>query len=459
MRTDIKLPDGPTIPEFGLLLTQILPFNTRPNTFTFTQNVHQQYGDFACMRLGRKHLVYYLSNPAMLHEVLVEKPEKFEKGIVLNRSVGPILGKGLLTSEGDFWRSQRKLAQPAFHMRRIEGYGAVMVEEAQKMLARWQPGQALDIQHEMMKLTLNIVARTLFGADVSGVTGRVGQLVTILLEGANRRLTLRDTLHDWLQFRRRREERQALAELRALIDGLIEKRRAEKADQGDLLSMLLQATDEETGRGMTNEQLRDEVMTIFLAGHETTAVALSWAFYLLSQNPEAAAKLYAEQDSVLGGAAPTLADLARLPYNEMVIKETLRLYPPASGMGRDAIDDVTIGGWTIPKGAILSLDIYTMHHDPANFPNPEAFDPERFSKAREGDIPKYAYVPFGGGPRICIGNSFAMMEARILLAVISQHYALALAPNANVQAEMLFTLRPKHGIPMVAKQREAVTAY
>jgi cytochrome P450 len=400
--------------------------------------------------------MYQFADPELIHEILVEKADKFHKGAVMKRGLVPFIGNGLVTSDGDFWRRQRKLAQPAFHAKRIENYAGTMVDHTLNMLENWRDGRTIRIDREMMKLTLGIACKTLFDTDVSGDAERVAVLLAEVLDITNERFSAVINLPEWLPTPKRARTAKLIAELDAIIQRFIDERRKTNEDRGDLLSMLILAEDE-NGEHMSDKQLRDEVMTLFFAGHETTANALTWAWYLLSQHAEVRQKLWAEVDSVLGGRAPTLADLSNLPYSDRVIKEALRLYPPAPGMNREPIEDVTVGGYDVPKGVQLSLSIYAMHRSARYFENPEQFEPERFSPEREKQIPRYAYLPFGGGPRVCIGNMFAMMEARLVLATVAARYDLALLPEPQVVPEQLVTIRPRYGIQMQTIARTSVT--
>jgi cytochrome P450 len=396
--------------------------------------------------------MYQFADPETLHEILVEKADKFKKGAVLKRGLVPFLGNGLVTSDGDFWRRQRKLAQPAFHARRIENYASTMVDHTLKMLDTWRDGAAIHIDREMMKLTLGIACKTLFDTDVSGDAERVGVLLAQVLDITNERFSSVVDLPKWMPTPQRARNARLIGELDAIIQRFIDQRRKSGEDHGDLLSMLMLAEDE-NGEHMSDKQLRDEVMTLFFAGHETTANTLTWAWYLLSQHPEARAKLWQEVDSALGGQVPTLVDLSKMPYTDQIIKESLRLYPPAPAMNREPVEDVTIGGYTVPKGVQLSLSIYAMQRSDRYFDHPDDFDPERFSPEREKQIPRYAYLPFGGGPRVCIGNMFAMMEARLVLAAVAARYDLALLPEPKVVPEQLVTIRPRYGIQMRLQAR------
>jgi cytochrome P450 len=316
------------------------------------------------------------------------------------------------------------------------------------MLAGWRDGARLDIADEMLRVTMLIVAKALFSADVAEDVQRVARAVETMQEFMGQR----SLLPPWVPTPRELRARRAVRDLDEVVYRLIRERRASGDDRGDLLSMLLLARDED-GNGMTDAQARDEVVTLLAAGHETTANTLNWTFYLLAQHPNVAAKLHAELDAVLAGRAPALADLAQLPYTEMVVKEAMRLYPAAWAVSREATEDVQLREVVIPKGSVAGLMLYSAHHDARWFPEPEKFDPERFSPEREHTIPRYAYLPFGAGPRVCIGNSFALMEARLLLATIAQRYTLALAPGQTVQTLARITLIPKGGLPMTMHER------
>jgi cytochrome P450 len=426
-------------------------FGEKFDPLAYARGMSDEYGGFTYSRFGNIE-VYQVADPELAHDILVERTAEFHKGIM--KSVfEPFAGNGLLTSEGDFWKRQRKLAQPAFHYRRIESYAEAMIAHTQQMLARWQTGQTILIDREMMKLTLAIVAKTLFNADVSGDADRVGVLLNHILDAANERLNAPIRLPDWMPTPRRISQRRTIAELDAIINRVIAERRASGKDEGDLLSMLLLAQDED-GERMNDKQLRDEVMTLFLAGHETTANALTWAWYLLAQHPDVLAKMQAELDSVLGRRAPTLADLPHLPYNEMIVKETLRLFPPAPALSRSPYQDLQLGGHRVPKNALMQISIYAMQRSSRYFEQPDTFIPERFSAENEQRIPRYAYLPFGGGPRVCIGNQFALMEARLILALVGSRFELALVPGQQVVPQQMLTLRPRESFAMRVTARQ-----
>jgi len=404
--------------------------------------LQHDYGDIVTMRYY-SFRVYFISHPDYIEQVLVTDNRKFIKGRILRKNK-QLFGNGLLTSEGDFWLRQRRLAQPAFHRGRIASYADTMVRYASRIANEWSDGEERDLHAEMMRLTLSIVAKTLFDADVDREAKRVGHALEAIMQLNSdfRKLILTPT---WLPTPRKIRATIATAKLNRIIYRFIEERRASGVDNGDLLSMLLAARDDDGSR-MTDRQLRDEAITIFLAGHETTANALAWTWMLLAQNPIVEVKLHEELDRVLGGRVPTVDDLPNLRYTNHVVTESLRLYPPAWGMARIAIEDTEIAGYPIPKGCGVSLAQWVVHRDPRWFEAPLEFRPERW----EGDLlkrlPRFAYFPFGGGPRQCIGNNFAVMEASLLLATLAQQFKISLVPGKEIIPAASITLRPKTGI-------------
>jgi cytochrome P450 len=418
----------------------------------FLSDVIRDYGDAAYWREARQRL-FLFNHPDLIREVLVTQHKSFHKGLALQRTK-IVLGEGLLTSDGEHWKRQRRLAQPAFHRDRIAGYGEVMIEHARRTRERWRDGEELDVAQEMMRLTLGVVAKTLFDAEVEQEADEIGGALTQLLEQFPTLLNPFFDIIRRLPLPQVRRFNRALARLDQTVYRIIEERRRTAGDRGDLLSMLLMAQDEEgDGTGMSDQQLRDEVITLFTAGHETTANALAWTFYLLSQNPEAERELHRELDAVLAGRLPTSADFARLPYTEMVVAESMRLYPPAWGVGRLAITDVTIGEWDVPKGSVVILAQWTTHRDPRFWPDPERFDPLRHTPEAKASRPRYAYFPFGGGPRTCIGEGFAWMEGVLILATLAQQWRLVRERSEPVATQPLITLRPRGGIAMRAVAR------
>ncbi len=412
-----------------------------------------EYGDIFALSIMNMQQ-WIVTHPDLIHQILVTDASKFIKDAAYSdekRGLARFLGNGLLTSDGEFWKRQRKLVAPSLHTRRIEAYAQTMVDYTLKMLDGWQDKARLDISQEMSALTMQIVAKTLFNANVVEDIAAVNSSMATL-QKASGDMTL---LPEWVPTPIKYRSRQAVSVLDRIVYGFINERRASGEDKGDLLSMLLLAQDDD-GNGMSDKQARDEAVTLFLAGHETTANSLNWTWYLLAQHPEVEAKLHAELDSVLAGSPPSLDDLKNLPYTEMIMKESMRLYPPAWSFSREATEDIQLGDYIIPKGTVVAILNYFTHRDPRWWDDPEAFVPERFSPEREKDIPKYAYVPFGGGPRVCIGNSFAMMEGRLLLATMASRYSLTLQPGQKVQTQPLITLNPKNGLPMTLHARQPV---
>jgi cytochrome P450 len=442
----IHYPPGPEQGFFDGLRSQL-----RRDPLAFMSRAADDYGDIVCLRFFHLH-TYILFHPDHIEDVIVNSARKFIKGRVL-RANRFLFGNGLLTSEGHFWLRQRRMMQPAFHRNRIANYASTMTDCATRLLESWRPGQQLDIHDAMMRLTLQIVAKTLFRADVEHDAPEVGENLQILLEFTLdfRRLLMTPS---WLPTRRNLQARRAVRNLTHIIDRIIQQRRASNDDAGDLLSLLIHAQDEDGSR-MTTQQLRDEALTLFLAGHETTASALSWTWLLLAQNPRVEQKLHAELDSVLAGRAPTLDDLAQLPYTSNVITESMRLYPPAWAMARLAIEDHTLDGYPVPKGTGISAITYVVHRDPRWYENPEEFLPERWEGDLLKKIPRFAYFPFGYGPRQCIGNSFALMEANLVLATLAQHFRFTLLPDHPVVPLASITLRPRHGLHVQIESRVA----
>jgi cytochrome P450 len=444
--------EPPSPPTANLILGH-LP-NYQRDSMGYETHVARTYGDIVHMRWVSRH-AYFISHPDYVRQVLVDEADKFYKAPIYRDLLSYFLGNGLLTSDGDFWRRQRKLAQPAFHTKRIQSYAGVMVDYTARLLSEWQPGQMRDLNRDMTRLTLSIVAKTLFNADIEKDANRIGNALTDILEVTTKRIQSPiQVIPDWIPTEGNKRRKAAVRELDAIVLGMIEQRRAANEDQGDLLSMLMLARDD-AGQGMTDQQLRDEAVTIVLAGHETTANALSWTWYLLAQHPEAEATLHAELDRVLGGRLPTTDDLRQLPYAEMVIKESMRLYPPIPSFARLAMEDLVIGGYSVPKGMIVSMAPHVIHRDPRWYPEPDEFRPERFTREFEKSLPKGAYLPFSTGPRICIGNSFAMMEAVLILATIAQRYRLVLVPGQTITPHAALTLRPQPNIQVKLEERPA----
>jgi cytochrome P450 len=402
----------------------------------------RDYGDAAMFSvLGQKIVVF--SHPDLIAELLVTQNRFFHKSRVLQRSK-IVFGDGLLTSEEPLHLRQRRLAQPAFHRERIARYAEAMVASAARTRERWRDGETLDIHHEMMRLTLEVVAKTLFGAEVEGEADEIGAALTQLVDLFPLLMNPAASLLQKLPIPSTRRFRRAVERLDRTIYAIVDERRRSGEDRGDLLSMLLLAQDVEgDGGGMTDKQLRDEAMTLFLAGHETTANALAWTWYLLAQHPEVA--LHEHLDEVLGDRLPTAADYPRLTLVEMVLAESMRLFPPAWAVSRLALQDVAVGEWLVPRGAVAVAPQAVVHRDARWWPEPEHFEPSRFSVTAKAVRPKFAYFPFGGGPRICIGEGFAWMEGVLILATLAQRWRMQLL-DRDVAAQASITLRPRGGI-------------
>ncbi len=411
----------------------------------------REYGDLVSARFGPRSILF-ANHPDLVEEVLVNQNRKFIKHYRL-RDAKRTLGQGLLTSEGEFWRSQRKLAQPAFHRDRIAAYGRLMVDYTERLIDSWADGQVREVQSDMMGLTLGIVSKTLFDAEIGSDTEGASAAMETLMHAFIARTGSLVSAPPWLPTPMNLRVERAVRRLERILFAIIAERRRRGEDRGDLLSMLLQAQDEESGRRMTDRQLRDECMTLFLAGHETTANTMAWAWFLISGRPEVEARLHDEVDRVLDGRPPTVADLPRLPYTESIINETLRLYPAGWMIGRESIEPLELGGYSIPRGMTIFMTTYAIHRDPRWFDEPDAFRPERWSDGLLQRVPRYAYFPFGGGPRICIGNNFALMEASLILATIARRFRLTLAPDAMISALPSMTLRPAQGVKVVVSRR------
>ena len=410
-----------------------------------------EYGDVVRLPITRQPL-FLVNHPVLIKDIFVTHQKQFKKGRGLERAK-KLLGDGLLTSEDPYHRRQRRLIQPAFHRQRIAVYAEQMTHYAAKTSAGWGDGGTRDMTEEMLHLALAIVGKTLFNAEMEGEAAEIGDALTEVFALFHTLMLPLADLLEKLPIPSVRRFARARGRLDATIYGLIKERRASGEDKGDLLSMLLLARDEDDGGQMTDEQVRDEALTIFLAGHETTANALAWTWYLLSQNPDREAQFHAELDRVLAGRMPTLDDLPHLLFTRKVLAESLRLYSPAWVVGRRALSDYRLGDYTLKRGDIVLMAQAVMHTDPRYWTDPETFDPERWTPEAEAQRPKFAYFPFGGGPRVCIGEQFAWMEEMLLLAALGQQWKMRLAPGQLVATQPIITLRPKFGMKMVLERR------
>lgn len=449
--TQRKIAPGP---EGHPIVGSIPEFRKEP--LTYLVQVRREYGDVVRLKAGPR-IVHLVAHPDDILYVLGKNNRNYHKGSQYEK-LELLLGKGLLTSEGDLWRRQRQMMNPYFHSKHLATFASMMVDTTLERLEQWEreyaAGESFDVSTEMMRLTLTIVGKALFSRDVSDEASEVGRALPIVLKYASDRMSAFIEIPRSIPTPENRRFQEARKTLDQIVYEMIEERRQSGEDKGDLLSMLLFARDEETGEGMTDTQIRDEVMTLFLAGHETTANALSWTFYLLSKYPYVERRLRGELAEVLGGHTPALEDLADLNYTRMVIEESMRLYPPVPSIGRTPIEDDEIGGYHIPTGTDVLISQYVTHRHPDFWDNPEGFDPERHTEERAESRPPFAFFPFAGGPRKCIGDNFAMMEARLVLATVAQRYQLALLPGHPVKPEPTITLRPKHGLQMTLHPRE-----
>ncbi|HJQ69284.1 MAG TPA: cytochrome P450 [Blastocatellia bacterium] len=443
----------PPGPKGKPVVGNLLDFRRDPLGFLLA--AARQHGDIVHLQFGPQ-AIYLINNPDYIRDVLVANNRNFIKsrGLQLAKR---FLGEGLLTSEGEFHRRQRRLSQPAFHRQRMNAYAKVMAEYGAMLRDRWRDGETVDIAQEMMRVTLAIVGKTLFDADVESEAAEIRTALTDIMQLFNRVTSPFPNLLMKLPLPSNFRFLKASRRLDATIYRIINEHRATGADRGDLLSMLLIAQDEEgDGGSMTDLQLRDEAMTIFLAGHETTANALAWTWYLLAGHAEVEARLHEEIDRELGGRLPTADDFARLKYTEMVLAEAMRLYPPAWTMGRQALNDYPIENFVVPAGSIILMSPWVMHHDERYYPDPFRFDPERWRPGSREARPKFSYFPFGGGPRVCIGEGFAWMEGVLLIATIAQRWRMRLAEGEKVEPRPMITLRPRRGIRMTLERRDAI---
>lgn len=436
------LPPGPK----GHFLVGSLP-EIRRDELDFLMQLVREYGDVVFLRVVN-HPVYILSHPRDIETVLLTNSSNFIKSVFLRESKA-LFGDGLLTSDGALWQKQRRMLQPAFHHDHVLAFTEPMIKSTEQMLAAWKDGEARNVHEDMTRLTMEIVAKVLFGDEITSDAEQACEAFRVFFEQYDNRFGLY-LIPEWLPTPGNLRYRRSIKRLDQIVLRLIRNKHVNGSH--DILSILLR-NREGHGSGMGERQLRDELMTLFFTGHETTALALAWTFYLLAQNTAAEQKLSAELDGVLQGRAPTFEDLARLPYTEMVVKESLRLYPPAFGVVREALKDCEIGGYPVPKGATLAMFQYAVHRDPRYFDRPEEFIPERWENDFAKTLPRCAYFPFSVGPRVCIGNTFAQAEVPLILATIAQQFQIKLDPGQRVSVAASLTLRPWRGIRVTVKKR------
>jgi len=456
-------PDGPTgLPFVG----SVRPFARDP--LEFVTRTAREYGPVSYYELGT-YSVYQLSDPDLVRHVLVDRNERYVKGDLFDRTLEPVLGRGLLTSEGSFWREHRHRLQPAFHPDQIADAAATMTTYASDVAAEWTDGEARDVHADMMRLTVEVVADALFDADIRESEADIGRALTVVMDVVSDRMGYPVEVPSWLPTRNNRRFRRAVETLRRVADEILaDHDRSADPDEGDVVSLLVDgqagAVDDHAGSGasgngvtgvhdggLPREQARDEIVTILLAGHETTALALTYAFHVLGRYPDVERRLGAELDDVLGGRPPTVEDLGDLTYTERVVKESMRLYPPVWELVREPVVNDVVGGYRIPTGETVSMHQWVLHRDPDLYDDPLAFRPDRWTEEMEASLPPYAYFPFGGGPRRCIGDRFAMLEARLVLATIAQEWRFE--PLDDLSFSPSITLRPDGPVEMVTHRR------
>jgi cytochrome P450 len=438
---------------------------TRPGSFPFGNlhefrrdginifiNAAREQGDVARIRFG-PNVLYQVNHPDGVRHVLQSNNRNYSRDSYANNLIKSVTGLNLFTSDGDYWLRQRRLMQPAFHRRRLENLGEIMTGATHRLLERWAPaiahGETLDMHAEMMRITMDVVGQALFSVDLTAETSTLGKAFLTSTDYVNYRFSTPFDLPLWVPTRRNRNVNQAVVDVRRIIQEMIDERRRTGEQKDDLLAMLMEARDEETGETMDDEQVRVEAGIVIGAGQETTSNLLTWTFHVLSEHPEIEARLLAELDAALAGRTPAMDDLPNLPYLRMLVDEVLRMYPPAWAISsRNAYEDDTILGYGIPKKSLVFILPYIIHRDPRFWDRPEQIIPERFTEENAADRHKYAYLPFGAGPRKCIGNTFALVEAQLILATMLQKVRLVKTPGYAVEPDLVFTLRVKGGLPM-----------
>lgn len=432
-------PDG--VPFLG-----ILPQFAR-DPLAFTVKSAREYGPVVRWEFPTERS-FLVTDPDVIEQILVRENQHYIKGHLFQRSLRPFLGQGLLTSEGEAWRRQRHRIEPAFHPERLERYATVVTDRTEETISRWRDGETRNVHEDMMALTLEIVAETLLGVDIRDQTPAVGRALGVITAHAERTRT--DYIPQWVPTPLNRRFDRAKSTLDEIVYDIIDDRRANPGD--DVVSTLLKARDED-GERMSIEQVHDEVMTLVLAGHETTALALTYTFFALAQRPDVEGDLHDELDSSLDGSVPTFDDLPALSHTENIVTESLRLYPPVYAILREPTRDVNLAGYPIPAGSTLTLSQYVVHRDPTLYEDPMAFRPDRWTAELEDDLPRFGYFPFGGGPRRCIGDRFALMEARLILATIARKYHLELISSPSIRFGAGITMRPKDPIKVRVHER------
>lgn len=441
---------NPIGPKGNLITGHLKAFQSNP--LKFLTNLATDYGEFVPFRLGPFQKVYLINNPDLIKEVLVTKQKSFIKSKDI-QTLKTLVGNGLLTSEKDFHRKQRKQIQPSFTRAHISNYGVDMINTTSKYLSTWKDGEVRSIFEDMMNITLGIISKTMFSMDFEEGAKRIGEPMETVMKQSIRRMRSIITFPMWVPTKQNRKYKEAIQALDLVLYDLIKNRKQNIEAHEDLLSVLLKAKDAHTNECMSDKQLRDELMTIFLAGHETTANALTWTLFLLGQHPHVEKKFFQELDQVLGVDSLTPGHFKNLTYTQNIVWESLRLYPPAYVIGRQVHEAVQIGPHRLKKGDMVILSQYVMHRNEKFFYDPNSFIPERFENEFVKTLPTYAYFPFGGGPRVCIGNHFAIMEAVLVLASIGRRFQLILTDDSKIRPQPLITLRPRGELKMMVKER------
>jgi len=438
-------------PRGDLLLGSTL--DLKENPLEFVSYVQRAYGDVARFRIGPSRW-YLVSNPADIWDIMVKRADLFPKPKIARRLWDKFLGKSILTEEGESWKRLHRLMRPAFHRGRIAAYGETMVDFTHRMVDGWQEGQVVDVDDAMVQLTLEIVAKTLFDADVRAGADKVGRAMHVLNEAMLEHIYAPIPVPRWWPSETNRRKLAAVRDIEEIVLGFIAERRQSGEDRGDLLSMLIQArTDEDDP--LTDREVRDQAMTLFFAGHETTAHAMTWTWYLLARHPEVTRRLQEDLDAVTGGSRLEVGHLAELPYLDMVVKESMRILPSVWVFMKEPTEDVVVGGYRIPKGSQIMISPYVVQHDARWFASPETFDPERFSPERIKEIRNGAYIPFSGGARVCIGKSFAMMEERLVVGSLLQRLTPEVPEDHVPIKQAVLSMQPKGGLPGGVRLRAA----
>lgn len=448
-----KVPPGPA---GSFLFGSLYDFRTNP--LQLLLDMCREYGDVCRFRIGLQNL-YLFNHPDYISHILVDRDKKYKKSRLDIQALAPIIGQGLLLSEGDLWKRHRRLLQPLFSQQQFEAYGQIVTDYTAEMLERWssqaQSGEAFDLAGQVTDLTMRVIAKTILGLDFAGTDKELTEAIEFATDHANSSMETIVPIPDWVPTPSHLRFERAKGVLNKMVNDLIDQRRRGNLESKDLLTLMMRTRDEETGEGLSDAMLRDQVMTFFLAGHETTAQTLKWLFVMLSRHPHVDQQVHSEVQRVLGGRAPTFAEAGKLEYTRMVIQEVMRLWPPAWLMAREAVLDDEVGGYHVPAGTQVVFSQWVMHRHPAYWENPEGFDPERFSPERSAGRSHGIYFPFGAGPRVCIGSTFAMMELLMIVPMIVQKYRLDLMPSPAVAPKPTITLRPLHGVPVRARPRQS----